>query len=80
MLPLLCCWSALMGRLSVLECAFWGFLLLFELSHLFLLLLGFQESVLQRDATEVPGKIRNAPETLPGPGRHRQSRRHTNDT
>ena len=24
----LCCWSALVGRLSVLECAFWGFLLL----------------------------------------------------
>ena len=38
MLPLLCCWSALVGRLSVLECAFWGFLLLFALLHLFPLL------------------------------------------
>ena len=37
-LPLLCCWSALVGRLSVLECAFWGFLLLFALLHLFPLL------------------------------------------
>ena len=27
-LPFLCCWSVLAGRLSVLECAFWGFLLL----------------------------------------------------
>ena len=34
-LPFLCCWSALMGRLSILECAFWGFLLLFALLHLF---------------------------------------------
>ena len=33
-----CCWSALVGRLSVLECAFWGFLLLFALLHLFPLL------------------------------------------
>ena len=35
MLPFLCCWSALVGRLSVLECAFWDFLLLFALLHLF---------------------------------------------
>ena len=35
MLPFLCCWSALVDRLSVLECAFWGFLLLFALLHLF---------------------------------------------
>ena len=34
-LPFLCCWAALVGRLSVLECAFWGFLLLFALLHLF---------------------------------------------
>ena len=34
-LPFLCCWSALAGWLSVLECAFWGFLLLFALLHLF---------------------------------------------
>ena len=26
----LCCWSALVGRLSVLECAFWGFLLCYK--------------------------------------------------
>ena len=37
-LPFLCCWSALVDRLSVLECAFWGFLLLFALLHLFPLL------------------------------------------
>ena len=37
-LPFLCCWSALVGRLSVLECAFSGFLLLFALLHLFPLL------------------------------------------
>ena len=37
-LPFLCCWSALVGRLSVLERAFWGFLLLFALLHLFPLL------------------------------------------
>ena len=37
-LPFLCCWSALVGGLSVLECAFWGFLLLFALLHLFPLL------------------------------------------
>ena len=29
------CWSALVGWLSVLECAFWGFLPLFALLHLF---------------------------------------------
>ena len=34
-LPFLCCWSALMGRLSVLECALWGFPLLLALLHLF---------------------------------------------
>ena len=34
----LCCWSALIGWLSVLECAFWGFLLLLALLHLFPLL------------------------------------------
>ena len=28
-------WSALVGWLSVLECAFWGFLPLFALLHLF---------------------------------------------
>ena len=33
-LPFLRCWSALVGRLFVLECAFWGFLLLFALLHL----------------------------------------------
>ena len=33
--PVLCCWSVLVGRLSVLECAFWGFLLLLALLHLF---------------------------------------------
>ena len=33
-LPLLCCWFALVGRLFVLECNFWGFLLLFALLHL----------------------------------------------
>ena len=33
-LPFLCCWSAHVGRPSVLECAFWGFLLLFALLHL----------------------------------------------
>ena len=27
------CWSALMGQLSVLECAFWGFLLSLALLH-----------------------------------------------
>ena len=32
------CWSALVGRLSVLECALWGFLLLFVLLNLFPLL------------------------------------------
>ena len=32
---LLCCWSALMGRLSVLECAVCGFPLLLVLLHLF---------------------------------------------
>ena len=37
-LPFLCCWSALVGRLSVVKCAFWGSLLLFALSHLFHLL------------------------------------------
>ena len=37
-LPFLCCWSALEGRISILECAFWGFLLLFALLHLFPLL------------------------------------------
>ena len=37
-LPFLCCLSALVDRLSVLGCAFWGFLLLFELLHLFPLL------------------------------------------
>ena len=37
-LPFLRCWSALVGRLSVLECAFWGFLLSFVLLHLFPLL------------------------------------------
>ena len=31
MLPCLCCWSALVGRLSILECDVWGFLLLFAL-------------------------------------------------
>ena len=31
----LCCWSALVGRLSVLECAFWGFPLSLALLHLF---------------------------------------------
>ena len=41
-LPVLCCWSALVGRLSVLECAFGGFLLLFALLHLFLLLRLFE--------------------------------------
>ena len=34
-LPFFCCWSALVGWLSVLECAFWGFLLLFALLYLF---------------------------------------------
>ena len=34
-LPFLCCWSALVGRLSVLECASWTLLLLFALLHLF---------------------------------------------
>ena len=29
MLPFLCSWSVLVGRLSVFECAFWGFLPLF---------------------------------------------------
>ena len=37
-LQFLCCWSALVGRMSVLECAFWGFLLSFALLHLFPLL------------------------------------------
>ena len=37
-LPLLCCWPVLMGRLSALECAFRSFLLLFALLHLFPLL------------------------------------------
>ena len=37
-LSFLCCWVALVGRLSVLGCAFWGFLLLFALLHLFPLL------------------------------------------
>ena len=32
------CWYGLAGRLYVLECAFWGFLLLFVLLHLFPLL------------------------------------------
>ena len=31
----LCCWSALVGRLSVLDRTFWGFPLLFALLHLF---------------------------------------------
>ena len=35
MLPFFCCWFTLVGRLSVLECAFWGFLLLFALLNLF---------------------------------------------
>ena len=43
-LPFLCCWSALTGRLSVLECAFWGFLLLFALLHPFPLLRVFVTS------------------------------------
>ena len=34
-LPFLCCWSVLVGRLYVLECAFWGFPLSFALLHLF---------------------------------------------
>ena len=34
----LCCWSALVGRLSGLECAFWGFPRLLALLHLFPLL------------------------------------------
>ena len=38
LIPFLCFWSALMDRISVLECAFWGFLLLFALLHLFPLL------------------------------------------
>ena len=29
------CWSTLVGRLSVLECTFWGFPLLFVLLHQF---------------------------------------------
>ena len=33
--PFLCCWSALLGWLFVLECAFWVFLLLLALLHLF---------------------------------------------
>ena len=37
-LPSLCCWCALVGWLSALECAFWDFLLLFALLHLFPLL------------------------------------------
>ena len=37
-LPFLCCWSALAGRLSVLECALWGFLLFPALLHPFPLL------------------------------------------
>ena len=32
---ILCCWSVFVGRLSVLECAFWGVPLLFALLHLF---------------------------------------------
>ena len=37
-LPFKCRCSALVGWLSVLQCAFWGFLLLFALLHLFPLL------------------------------------------
>ena len=49
-LPFLCCWSALVGRLSVMECAFWGSLLLFSLLHLFLVCYRDAMVNLQRDA------------------------------
>ena len=47
-LPFLCCWSVIVGRLSVLKCAFWGFLLLFAPLQLFPLLRLFVTLTLNR--------------------------------
>ena len=46
-LPFLCCWSALVGQLSVLQCAVWGVLLLFALLQLFPLLRLFVTKAVQ---------------------------------
>ena len=43
------CWSALVGRLSVSDCAFWGFLLSFALLHLLSLLRHFVTRLLHNE-------------------------------